>query len=56
MICPRVLIISGGRIVAEDKTQNLKQRLGLALEDVFTKLTTTADVVGHERAGEEVKA
>jgi ABC-2 type transport system ATP-binding protein len=56
MICPRVLIISGGRIVAEDKTENLKSRMGLGLEDVFVKLTQTADVVGHERAEEEAKA
>ncbi len=53
MICPRVLIISGGRIVAEDKTENLKSRLGPALEDVFVKLTRTEDVVGHEVAPEE---
>ena len=56
MVCPRVLVISGGRIVAEDTTANLKKRLGPSLEDVFTKLTTTADVVGHERAAEEVEA
>ena len=58
MVCPRVLVISGGRIVAEDTTQNLKKRLGPSLEDVFTKLTTTADVVGHQRAAaeEEVEA
>ena len=56
MICPRVLIISGARIVADDTTENLKSRHGPTLEDVFVKLTRTADVVGHERAQEEVKA
>jgi ABC-2 type transport system ATP-binding protein len=56
MICPRVLIISNGRIVAQDTTEKLKARLGPALEDVFTKLTTTADVVGHERAEQEATA
>ncbi|MBM4036763.1 MAG: ABC transporter ATP-binding protein [Planctomycetes bacterium] len=56
MICPRVLIISGGRIVAEDKTENLKARMGGSLEDVFGKLTQTADVVGHRQEMEEAKA
>jgi len=56
MICPRVIIISGGRIVAEDRTANLKSRLGGTLEDVFVQLTRTADVVGHERKAEEVRA
>ncbi|HPD14918.1 MAG TPA: ABC transporter ATP-binding protein [Planctomycetota bacterium] len=56
MICPRVIIISGGRIVAEDTTANLKGRLGGTLEDVFVQLTKTADVVGHERKAEEVRA
>jgi len=53
MICPRVLIISGGRIVAEDKTENLKSRMGASLEDVFVRLTRTEDVVGHELTPEE---
>jgi len=57
MICPRVIVISGGRIVAEDRTADLKKRLGGTLEDVFVKLTKTADVVGHEaRQAEEVSA
>jgi len=51
MICPRVIIISGGRIVAEDDTADLTRRLGPSLEDVFVRLTKTADVVGHEAQG-----
>jgi ABC-2 type transport system ATP-binding protein len=47
MICPRVIVISDGRIVADDRTENLERRLGPSLEDVFVKLTKTADVVGH---------
>jgi ABC-2 type transport system ATP-binding protein len=53
MICPRVIIISDGRIVAEDSAENLKRRIGPTLEDVFVKLTKTADVVGHEEPAQE---
>jgi ABC-2 type transport system ATP-binding protein len=54
MICPRVIIISDGRIVAEDRTEDLTRRLGVpSLEDVFAKLTKTADVVGHREPATE---
>jgi ABC-2 type transport system ATP-binding protein len=44
MICPRVLIISEGRIVGQGSTSELMREAGSAtLEDVFTSLTQTAD-------------
>jgi len=56
MICPRVIVISDGRIVADDTRESLKGRIGPALEDVFVKLTRTADVVGHEKQAAEAQA
>ena len=54
MICPRVIIISGGRIVAQDRAENLTRDLGVpTLEDVFVQLTKTADVVGHQEPAME---
>lgn len=49
LICPRVIIISGGRIVADDRTEALLAREP-SLEEVFAKLTRTEDVAAHHPA------
>jgi ABC-2 type transport system ATP-binding protein len=51
MICPRVLIISEGRIVGQGSTSELIREAGKeTLEDVFTSLTQSADTPAEGRA------
>ncbi|NQT87522.1 ABC transporter ATP-binding protein [bacterium] len=49
MICPRVIIISGGRIVGQGKTADLIRDAGkVSLEDVFASLTQSETGEGEE--------
>jgi ABC-2 type transport system ATP-binding protein len=50
LICPRVIILSAGRVVADGRTADLLARERASLEEVFVRLTRTEDVVGHEGA------
>ncbi len=43
LICPRVIVLSGGRVVADDATENLLAGAA-SLEEVFVRLTRTEDV------------
>jgi ABC-2 type transport system ATP-binding protein len=45
-MCDRIIIMDGGRLIAEGTTQELKTKAGSAgstLEDIFLKLTGTSD-------------
>jgi ABC-2 type transport system ATP-binding protein len=48
LICPRVIVLSAGRLVADGRTADILAREQASLEEVFTRLTRTEDVVGHE--------
>jgi len=65
MICPRVLIISDGRIVAEDRTEDLTRRLdtsdrlvvhaqgpGRAIQGMLEGLPSVREVVWEEKDGD----
>jgi ABC-2 type transport system ATP-binding protein len=43
LICPRVIVLSGGRVVADDSTEKLLAGAA-SLEEVFVRLTRTEDV------------
>jgi ABC-2 type transport system ATP-binding protein len=45
LICPRVIVLSGGRVVADDATEKLLAGAA-SLEEVFVRLTRTEDVAG----------
>ncbi|AMW33695.2 ABC transporter ATP-binding protein [Fervidobacterium islandicum] len=43
-MCDRVAIINKGRVIAESSVEELKDRYGKSLEDIFLSLTATEDI------------